>query len=227
MTDFPFSLIEQKIQYVFKDKNLLYKAFIHSSFAHQHGLESNERMELFGDAILEFLATEYLYEKYPNKDDGELSKARASIISAVTLKKALSKLDLSQHLLMSRGAVTIKNTSFKLDSNLYESLVCAIYLDGGIENAKKFVIFTLKEFFDDVDSLVQRDYISLVNEHCQINKVDMEFQLIKRAGPDHRPLFVYGLLIDGKQVSTGEGRNKRKAQWEAAKVAYNALLKNK
>lgn len=227
MTDFHFSLIEQKIQYVFKDKNLLYKAFIHSSFANQNGLESNERMELFGDAILEYLSTEYLFGQYPNKDDGALSKARASTISAVTLKKALTKLDLSQHLLMSKGAVTIKNSSFKLDSNLYESLLCAIYLDGGMESARKFVLLTLKEFFDDVDNLVQRDFISLVNEHCQINKLNLDFKLLNRSGPDHRPEFEYGLFINGEKVAVGKGRNKQKAQWEAAKVAYDKLVKNK
>ena len=214
MTDFPFSLIEQKIQYVFKDKNLLYKAFIHSSFANQNGLESNERMELFGDAILEYLSTEYLFGQYPNKDDGALSKARASTISAVTLKKALTKLDLSQHLLMSKGAVTIKNSSFKLDSNLYESLLCAIYLDGGFANAKEFILrFILtdiehKQLFYDSKTILQ--------EVVQGKHEQLSYVLLEEIGPDHDKNFTVGVMIGDKQVSKGTGHTKKAAEQEAA-----------
>ena len=220
---FDHKTVESKIKYTFSNKEWLSRAFIHSSFANDNNLESNERMEFFGDAILEFLVTKYLYNKYPEKSDGELSKARASIISATGLKKAVVTLDLMTHLVASPGAKVLIKNSHKIEANLYESLLCAIYFDGGIERAEEFVIRTLKDDMDSVDSLVKKDYLSYVNEYCQKNKIKVNYKFISKTGSDDKPTFLYELYFNEVKVAQETGSSKQKAKENVAKLAVEQL----
>lgn len=132
---------EEKIGYSFKDKNLLRQCFTHASYAHEHKNQcSNERLEFFGDAILEYCVSEYLYDKYPNEDEGELTRLRQNLVSAQPLSNAIKKSGLDEFILYGNGELNNKkNDHFAACENLFEAIVAGLYIDGGIEAAKSFI----------------------------------------------------------------------------------------
>lgn len=137
--------IEKRIGYEFKDKSLPETAFTHSSYANERKLRSNENMEFFGDAILEFLVSEYLYKNFPDKNEGDFSRARAAVVSRDSLFLAVKKMGLEEFLLISNAqALATENSKIKLFANLFEAVLCAVYLDGGLSAAEKFVFSHLK-----------------------------------------------------------------------------------
>ncbi len=217
MADFPYKEIEKKLNYAFKDRKLLKNAFVHSSYANETGLPDNERMEFFGDAILETISSEYLYQKYPDKDAGELSKARSYIVSATGLKPVVAELGIMKYLLVSGAATGLKKLSKKIEANLYEAVLCAVYLDGGMDAAKRFVLTTLTKYMDNVDHVVEPDYKSLLQEYCQQRKMTIEYVRTGRSGPDNQPVFTYALYIDGELAAEGTGSSIKNAEAEAAK----------
>ena len=130
--------IQSAIGYRFRDCSLLCQAFVHSSCGNAHNVPDNERMEFLGDSVLGLVVSEYLYLHYPQFDDGKLSKAKAAIVSSKGLKPAVKKLQILQYLSVAVGADSIKNRSQKIEANLYEAVVGAVFLDAGIETAKEF-----------------------------------------------------------------------------------------
>lgn len=223
MSKLNYETIERRIGYVFKDKSLLYNAFVHSSYANEHGIADNERMEFFGDAILEKIVSEYLYVKYPEKSAGQLSQARAFIVSAQGLKKAVRRLDILQYLLMSQSSERIRKQSKKIEANLFEAVLCAVYLDGGMDCAQKFAIACLKEYMDDIDNENVVDYKTILQEYCQHNKKEISYVEVSRTGPDNKPSFQYALYLDGVEFATATGSNIKRAQAAAAKIACKKL----
>ena len=207
--------IEAKLDYTFQNKKFLEQAFVHSSYAQMENICDNERMEFFGDAILDAIVAEYIYEKYPNYDAGQLSKARSMVVSSEALKPVVDKLGIVDSLLVVDGS-KIRSISSKIAANLYEAVLCAIYLDGGIAAARQFVIRTLKNRLDDVGQNLKKDYKTTVQEYCQEKKLSIEYREDGRDGPDNKPTFRYSLWIDGKKVSNGSGSSKKKAEQEAA-----------
>lgn len=208
--------IQQAINYQFKNVDLLCQAFCHSSFAKQHGLPDNERMEFFGDAVLEYVSSEYLFGKYADFDQGKLSKVRAALVSADGLRPAVERLDILQYLKVASNAQSIKSTSKKIEANLYEAVLCAIYLDGGIRAARKFILTTLNKELSAVNCS-QKDVKSLVLEYCQAKKWTAAFETVERTGPDNQPTFVRRFVVNGKTVAQGTGQNKTAADRDAAK----------
>lgn len=213
-----FDKIESILQYKFKNKNIAYQAFVHSSFANAEGIEDNERMEFFGDSVLELLSSEYLYDKYPDCDAGQLSKMRAKIVSADGLRPVMEKMDILKYLQVSEGASKIRKLSKKIEANLYEAILCAIYLDGGLEAARRFVLRTLSESMDQAINLIKKDYKTILQEFCQQKKWSVSYQFVDKTGPDNNPLFKYALYIDGKYVSEGQGSTIKQAEQNAAKT---------
>ncbi|MBQ8873096.1 MAG: ribonuclease III [Clostridia bacterium] len=213
-----FDKIESILQYKFKNKNIAYQAFVHSSFANAEGIEDNERMEFFGDSVLELLSSEYLYDKYPDCDAGQLSKMRAKIVSADGLRPVMERLDILKYLQVSEGASKIRKLSKKIEANLYEAILCAIYLDGGLEAARQFVLRTLSESMDQAINLIKKDYKTILQEFCQQKKWSVNYQFVDKTGPDNNPLFKYALYIDGKYVSEGQGSTIKQAEQNAAKT---------
>lgn len=209
------ALIEEKLGYTFQNKNYIEQAFVHSSYARAEKIADNERMEFFGDAILDAIVAEYIYQKYPSYNAGQLSGARAIIVSSKGLKPVVEELGILDSLIVVSGS-NIRAISHKIAANLYEAVLCAIYLDGGLAAAKAFVLRTLQKRMDDVGQNLKKDYKTTVQEYCQERKLRVEYREESRTGPDHRPTFCYSLWIDGKKVSDGSGSSKPNAEQDAA-----------
>ncbi|MCM1289265.1 MAG: ribonuclease III [Corallococcus sp.] len=215
--DFNPERIESKIGYTFRDKSLLKHAFVHSSYANAQNIADNERMEFFGDAILDMIVSEYLYKKYPKCNAGELTQLRAELVSADGLRPVVIKLGILDDLLVYGTSAKIHNLSRKIEANLYEAVLCAVYFDGGMDAAVKFVMKTLKKGLDNVLRVEKKDYKTRVQEYCQQRHWPVEYQLEIKTGPDNKPNFTYSLLVDGVPVSKGSGSSIKAAQQVAAK----------
>ncbi len=207
--------IEQKLGYVFNNKSLLTQAFLHSSFANAENLADNERMEFLGDAVLDFIVADYFYAKYPDFDAGQLSKVRSMVVSSEGLRPIVDNLGILEHLRVARNC-NIRSLSKKIEANLYEAVLCAIYFDGGMSQARSFVMRTLKDNLDSARKLAAKDSKTLVQEYCQERKWKVEYKLEKKDGPDNKPTFCYSLWIDNKKVSCGVGSSIKNAERDAA-----------
>ncbi len=231
---FDVTLAEKRIGYVFKDKALLRQCFTHSSYTNEHKNEkNNERLEFFGDAILDMVITEYLYNT-TNKDEGEMTKERASLVSRVPLQTAISDLGLDDLMLRSSGSAKDEKNE-KLISSLFEAIVAGIYIDGGMPNAKKFIIDKLiKKVYVNKGTKTESkqkanlDSKSELQEFAQQKKIGkIEYKIIERSGPDHKPTFKVSVSVDGKVLATGVGQSKKLAEMQAAGVAIKILKQNK
>ncbi len=217
--------LEQRMGYVFQDKSLLRQALIHSSYVNEHHmsrLECNERLEFLGDAVLELSSSQFLYEKYPDFPEGELTKLRASIVCEPTLADCAEELSLGQELLIGRGEDrTGGREKASLLSDALEAVIGAIYLDGGFANAKEFVVRLIlndiehKKLFFDSKTILQ--------EFVQSRDLgDLSYELLKEEGPDHSKVFTSCVRIGGEEAGTGTGRNKKLSEQAAA---YEAILR--
>ncbi|MCJ7834241.1 ribonuclease III [Cuneatibacter sp. NSJ-177] len=217
--------LEQRMGYVFQDKSLLRQALIHSSYVNEHHmsrLECNERLEFLGDAVLELSSSQFLFEKYPDFPEGELTKLRASIVCEPTLADCAEELSLGQELLIGRGEDrTGGREKASLLSDALEAVIGAIYLDGGFANAKEFVVRLIlndiehKKLFFDSKTILQ--------EFVQSRDLgDLSYELLKEEGPDHSKVFTSCVRIGGEEAGTGTGRNKKLSEQAAA---YEAILR--
>ena len=222
--------IENRIGYSFKDKMLLRKCFTHSSYAHEHGEEDNELLEFFGDAIIEFIVTEYLYKNSAG-DEGKLTVKRAGVVSREPLLKAVNELGLSEFMLLGKGQQMSAHSDEKLFSSVYEALVAGIYIDGGLSAAKKFVQNTIIKDFDFKERAERRtlncESKNEFQEYVQKRKLgSVSYQTLGKTGPDHKPEFRVAALLNGAIIAEGKGSTKRLAESDAAKSAVNKLKKD-
>ncbi len=211
------SEIQRNIGYAFNDESLLEQAFCHSSYARQYGLDDNERMEFFGDAVLEYIVSEYLFDNYPEFDQGQLSKVRALLVSADGLRPVVDRMDIMRFLLVADNAAQIKKQSKKIEANLYEAVLCAVYKDGGMDAARKFVLDTLKKELDDVGRLRLKDCKTALQEYCQQKQWTVEYRQTGKSGPDNKPTYYSALYINGRHEADGSGLSKKAAEQCAAK----------
>lgn len=216
--------LEKRIGYCFKEKRLLRQAMTHSSFANEHNIDKlkcNERLEFLGDAVLEVVSSDFLYHRYQEKPEGELTKIRASVVCEPTLAFCASEIELGSYLMLGRGE---ENTGGRnrnsVVSDAMEALIGAIYLDGGFANAKEFVHqFVLndlehKQLFYDSKTILQ--------EFVQGNYEEaLSYRLLEESGPDHNKNFTVEARIGDRAIGSGSGRTKKAAEQEAA---YQALL---
>lgn len=232
MEEFDTKAVEKRIGYRFKDKNLLVKAFTHSSYAHENKIEDNELLEFFGDAIIEFIVTEFLFNGHCG-NEGALTQKRADIVSRQPLMDSVEKLGLSQYIRLGEGQKKTIRKDDKLISSLYEALVCAIYLDGGISPAKKFVEKTV------INDFLQRNKgkrtiitkgvsKSKLQEYVQKNKLGkIEYKLIRKEGPDHSARFVVALFLENEKLCEAIGSGIKTAEAYCAEKALDYLLNKK
>ncbi len=217
--------VEKKIGYSFKDKMLLRKCFTHSSYAYEHSTEDNEVLEFFGDTVIQFIVTEHLFNN-SKAEEGKLTKIRAGIVSQEPLQKVFFSLDLANNVLLGEGQQKSKNKNAKLYSSVYEALVAGIYLDGGMEKAKKFVKRTLIDRLDKLTDKGECDclYKGKLQEYVQKKKLgSIAYELLSKRGPEHLPIFKVAVTLNGSVIATGEGRNKKSAEIQGAKNALNAI----
>ena len=219
--------LEQKIGYTFKNKHLLKQALTHSSYANEKKLGKlgcNERLEFLGDAVLELVSSDYLYACFPQMPEGQLTKKRASLVCEPSLAFCARAFDLPKYLLLGRGEdMTGGRGRDSIVSDATEALLGAIYLDGGIANAKEFVLnFILndmehKQLFFDSKTILQE----IIQENGQ---QPVEYALVKEEGPDHDKVFTVSVVVNGETMGTGSGHTKKAAEQAAA---YQAIRKIK
>ena len=224
---------QEKIGYEFNDKMLLRRCFTHASYAHENGGDDNELLEFFGDSILEFVVTEYLF-KHSYGDEGKLTEFRKDLVSKEPLQKAMEYLDLNQYVLLGNGLNLSGNYDEKLFSSVYEALVAGIYLDGGIKEAKNFITRTLISNYEKRQERIdkktkknqEKDSKSLLQEYVQKRKLgSISYESMGRKGPDHMPEFREAVLLNGTRLAEGVGKTKKSAQTEAATKALLKLKK--
>ncbi|MBR3885607.1 MAG: ribonuclease III [Clostridia bacterium] len=211
---------EKIIAYKFKDKKLLLKALTHSSYSNEHRVESNERLEFLGDAVIEFIITERLYLEFKEKE-GDLSKIRAMLVSEKPLSESIDKLGLERCLL--KGVGESKNTisSKAVKCDLFEAVVGAVYLDGGIENAKKFFNCAIGE---KLESIKLNGFVDDPKTKLQelLKQAKIVYQTSK-SGADHKPTYKTNVFINDVKMGKGVGSNKRESEEMAANQAINNL----
>ena len=220
-----FVKLESVIGYTFQNKQLLKQAMTHSSYSNEHRLSrisNNERLEFLGDAVLEIVSSDFLYHKYTNLPEGELTKLRASMVCEPTLALCAADINLGSYLLLGKGEeATGGRNRDSIVSDAMEALIGAIYEDGGFANAKEFIYnFILNDvkdkqlFYDSktiLQEIVQREY-----------KDPLEYELLAETGPDHDKIFEVCVKIGDRVIGSGRGRTKKAAQ---QKAAYEAILK--
>jgi len=211
------------------DKKLLEKAFTHRSFLNESGNEyneSNERLEYLGDAVLELAVSEFLYEKFPDKPEGELTSLRAALVKTTTLASVARKLDLGSNLLMSKGEEqTGGRENQGLLANTFEAVIGAIYLDSGF---KTVVTFLEKQLFVLVDEIIandlHKDFKSTFQEIVQADgHPTPTYKVIADEGPDHDKTFTVSLMVGKVEISQGSGKSKQLAQQAAAQAGLEKL----
>lgn len=217
--------LEKKIGYVFRDKALFKQALTHSSYANEHrheGLKDNERLEFLGDAVLEIISSEYLFHNYPDMAEGEMTKLRASIVCEPTLALCTHEINLGSYLFLGKGEErTGGRNRDSITSDAMESVIGAIYLDGGFANAKEFILKYIlndlegKRLFYDSKTILQE----IVQAHF---KEELSYHLVGEEGPDHDKTFQVELQIGEQVYGIGKGRTKKSAEQEAA---YKTILK--
>ncbi len=216
--------LEEKIDIVFKNKNLLLQALTHRSYLNENTswhLEHNERLEFLGDAVLELVVTEFLYNNYPNPE-GELTNWRAALVNAVILAKISKKFDLNNYLLLSRGEFkdTGRARQYIL-ANVMEALIGAIFLDLGYDSVQKFITRSIiSEFPRVLEDKKYKDPKSLFQEQAQEHLgVTPIYQVLEQWGPDHQKEFKIGVYINDNLIARGTGHSKQDAQQAAAQQA--------
>ena len=218
--------LEKNIGYTFKNKELLKKALTHTSYAYEHDIESNEKLEFLGDSILEFISSTYLFANYSKLKEGEMTKVRATVVCEKSLYKVAKMHNFSDFLYLGkseRQSGGENRPAILADS--VEAVIAAIYLDGGIEKAQKFIIENLKEEIEIASKNVgQKDYKTVLQEKLQKHgEVEIKYTILREIGPDHDKTFEAQVECNNKKLATGIGKSKKQAEMEAAKEALNKL----
>lgn len=218
-------VLENNIGYKFNNKKLLENALTHTSFAYEHNIASNEKLEFLGDSILEFVSSEYIYNKYTKLKEGEMTKVRATVVCEKSLYKVAIKHDFSDFLYLGKSEImTGGNKRPAILADSVEAVIAAIYMDGGLEPAKKFIIENLKEEIEIATQNVgKKDYKTVLQEELQKNgDVKIEYKIIKESGPDHNKSFEAEVCLNGEVLATGKGKSKKEAEMQAAKKALES-----
>jgi ribonuclease-3 len=220
------SLLEDKLGYKFKQEQLIIEALTHKSYKKPY---NNERLEFLGDAVLDLVVGEYLFKTFPNKDEGTLSKIRASLVNEEGFAKLAKKINLGDFLYLSSAEENNNGRNkTSLLSNAFEAVIGAIYLESGLEAVKKVTIKLLEQTYPkiDLDSLAQ-DYKTALQEFTQaIYATTPSYELIGSSGPDHDKTFEVAVTLNNKIIATAKGKSKKNAQKEAAKIALKKLKAN-
>lgn len=212
----------------FNNNSLLDLAFTHRSYLNESNgsTESNERLEFLGDSILSFVISTYIYDKFKEKKEGELTSLRSVLTNTETLHEISKKLNLGENLKLSKGEEETGGRESKtILANTYEAVLGAIYLDQGIEAAKKFILETIIE---DIDTIIQsqglKDSKSSLQEYMQENyKASPRYEVLEERGPDHDKIYTVGVFFEDKLLAKGNGKSKQEAEKKAAQNAMQQI----
>jgi len=225
MKEKELSEFEKSIDLNFKDKTLLKQAFTHRSFLNEHkNLKGrhNERLEFLGDAVLELVITDFLYNKYPDKNEGDLTSIRSALVNAQTCAKVANRLNVNDFLLLSKGEAkdTGRARQYIL-ANALEAIIGSIYVDLGYEKAKDFIMQNIAPITEQiVNEELWIDSKSKFQERAQdVVGITPSYKTTKEIGPDHDKKFTVAVFLGGEMVSEGEGDSKQEAEQSAARKA--------
>ncbi|OGF64648.1 ribonuclease III [Candidatus Giovannonibacteria bacterium RIFCSPHIGHO2_02_42_15] len=223
-----FSEFESKINIKFKNQDLLKEAFTHRSYLNENPswpVGQNERLEFLGDAVLELAVTDFLFMRFPEKPEGELTSFRAALVNANMLSSVAQDLEINDYLLLSKGeSKDVGRARLFILANCFEALIGAIYLDQGYDSASRFIHENILPKMDEIlNKKLFRDSKSLFQERAQeITGVTPSYEVVKEWGPDHDKHFVVGVYVGKELVAQGEGPSKQEAQQQAAMAGLKA-----
>lgn len=218
--------MQKSIGYKFTNIQLLKKALTHTSYAYEHNLQSNEKLEFLGDSVLEFVSSEYLYENYTKLAEGEMTKVRAAVVCENSLYKVAKAHNFGEYLYVGKSEEkTNGNKKPAILADCVEAVIAAMFLDGGLEPAKKFIIENLKdEIKIATEHIGDKDFKTALQEKLQENgKTSISYNVINETGPAHDKVFEIEVTVSGKRLATGTGKSKKIAEMEAAKKALSNL----
>lgn len=219
-----FTEFEEKLGYSFKDKSLLELALTHSSFANENKLKkNNERFEFLGDSVLGFVTAEYLFTEFKNRPEGEMTKLRAAVVCEKSLFKFAEQIDLGKYILLGRGEDSTGGRNRpSVVSDAFEAIIAAIYIDGGMEAVKPYILRFIKDAVKRETSF--KDNKSLLQEEIQkVKGNSLAYEEVGEEGPDHDKTFVFRVKLNGEIIGEGKGKSKKEAEQNAAGNALNKL----
>ena len=220
-----FEQFEKSIGYTFKNKELLKNALTHTSYAYENKIKSNERLEYLGDSILEFISSEYLFLNYNNLSEGEMTKARAFAVCEEALAEVANSYGFGDFLRVGKCENKVNGryrNSILADS--VEAVIGAIYMDSGIEAARKFIIADIERKLKEYVEVGNKDYKTQLQEILQVNgDVLIEYKIVREDGPEHAKIFTAEVYCNGKLLGTGKGKNKKESEMDAARLAIKNI----
>lgn len=219
--------LEEKINYKFTNRHLIYQALSHSSYANERKQPngSNERLEFLGDSVLSIVVSDYLYKHLTDVAEGELTKLRASLVCEKSLHIFAKQIDLGEFLLLGRGE---ENTGGRerpsILADAFEAVIAAIYLDGGMEAARKHILRFMPDDLENGCKQAFRDFKTVLQEIVQKNPEEkVEYVLIGEEGPDHNKRFVVEVMLNSQVIGKGKGKSKKEAEQLAAREALELM----
>jgi len=223
-----FKELQEKLHINFRDENLLQQAFCHRSYLNEHPdfqLSHNERLEFLGDAVLELVVSEYLYKKFPEKEEGFLTALRSTLVNSKMLSKIAQELDFDRYLLVSKGEkreIEQKGRAYReLMGNLFEAFLGALYFDQGYKKAQEFVT---KHLLKEVPIIIENNlFFDAKSKFQEIahekERITPTYKILEEWGPDHAKEFIAGVFLGEELIAKGHGFSKKEAEEEAAKEA--------
>lgn len=220
--------VQEKIGYVFKNTRLLETALTHSSYANESKKESNERLEFLGDSVLSIIISDYIFRRVTDVDEGVLSKYRATLVCEQSLDAVAKKISLNKFILLGKGEeMTGGRERASIVSDAFEAVLAAIYLDGGMETARKWIINLMR---DSIEEVVKghgyTDYKTMLQEALQKgNSGKVTYRTVSEVGQDHDKVFEVEVLVDNVPQNKGKGHSKKEAEQNAAHTALETFKK--
>lgn len=218
--------LQKKIGYTFKNERLLEEALTHSSYTNGKHLKSNERLEFLGDSVLSIVVSKYLFENLTNMPEGQLTKIRAGVVCENALYPFARKIDLGKYIFLGKGEeMTGGRDRHSILADAFEALIAAIYLDGGIEAARDFIL----PFIPPIEKLkngkfLLGDYKTVLQEIIQQNPEEkVTYEIAAESGQAHNKQFTANVLLNGQVIGTGIGKSKKEAEQNAAKEAIGLM----
>lgn len=213
---------EEKIGYEFKDKTYIQTALTHSSFANEHKeFNYNERLEFLGDSVLGLVVSDYLFRARNDLPEGKLTRLRANVVCEESLSAVARKINLGDHLFLGKGEKASGGSDRdSILADATEAVIAAIYLDGGFDQAKDFILSNLRDTISkNIDGNIFRDYKTILQEIIQGNNGKISYKLVGESGPDHNKEFEMQVKCGQETIGIGKGKNKKEAEKEAARDA--------
>lgn len=214
---------------LFKNQNLYLQALTHRSWVNENneGRGTNERLEFLGDAVLEFIVSKAIYDKFPNEEEGYLTALRANLVNTKNLSQVAERLNIGSEIFLSKGEIEGGGrTNASLLADTVEAIIGALFLDQGIESSQKFIEENILIDVDKKASLPLKDPKSLLQEKIQAQSLPApKYQVVSEEGPDHNKQFTVEVIINGQPAAKGVGKSKSEAEQDAASNALNSVIK--